>query len=219
MSKKTKGKGILKILLGLVAAVLVLAISAVLAMRFVILPKISQRLAEQGRGELAQIVDQNNNLGAFAMLGSFLSDRGVIDFLTHLDRESALSVIDLLNTIESEQAELLSPSTTDTPWQVDEQLSLPQSSPKPTASPTPTPEAENDAESAYERITAAATEKDMSDGLAIIAKLDMAYVASLVANGLTPSEKAELKSYVYSKLTKAEISRSLQLYNKYKKYL
>ncbi len=220
MNKKSTYRKIIKIFTVIVAVILLLAITAVLAMRFVILPKISQRLESSGRGELATIIDQNNNFGAFAMLGKLFADKGMLEFVAAIDGESVASVIDLMEEMDAEIT--IEPSTTPaTPWQVDEHrhIATPSPAPQEVVKPTAPPEIANEATSAYERISKVASDKDMSDGLAIISKLNMGYIASLISGGLTPAEKSELKSYVYSKLTKAEISRSLDLYNKYKKYL
>ena len=225
----SKGRKILKVFTVIIVSLIALAVAAVLAMRFVVFPKISQKLQSSGRGELAAIVDQNNNFGSFAMLSKIFADKGMIKFVTTIDGKSALSMIDLMETIDEENSS--EPATTpeptktvDIPWKVEEVRHIPRSTPapKPTVAPvipTPPPSAEKLAASAYDRIAAVATSQEMADGLAIISKLDMGYVASLVADGLTPKEKEELKTYVYSKLTKAEISRALELYNKYKKYL
>ena len=221
MNKKSTGMKVIKILSVIVAAILVLAIAAVLAMRFVVLPKISQKLQSSGRGELAAIIDENNNFGSFAMFGKLFSDKGVIEFVTNLDGEGASSVIDFMETIDEENVEEPTPSSTSLPWHVDNNRNIPRATPTPTSPPVPTPPPDlpKSASSAYDRIAAAASEQEMADGYAIISKLDMGYISKLIEGGLTPREKAQLKNYVYSRLTKAEISRALNLYNKHKKHL
>ncbi len=69
--------------------------------------------------------------------------------------------------------------------------------------------------SAYERIMAAATPEEIRAGMAIIAKVDLEKVNSLQKEGKT----VELKKYIKSVLTSAEISKSLSLYKKYKHLL
>ncbi|MEE0944206.1 MAG: hypothetical protein UIM24_01975 [Clostridia bacterium] len=221
MNKKSTGRKAIKIFSVIVAVILVFAIAAVLAMRFVVLPQISQKLQSSGRDELAAIIDQNNNFGAFAMFGKLFSDKGMIEFVTNLDGEGASSVVDFIETIDEENESDPTPSPTQLPWHVEDSRNIPRTTPAPTppAVPTPAPELPKNASSAYDRIAAAASKQEMADGFAIISKLEMGYIARLIAGGLTPKEKAELKNYVYSKLTKAEISRALNLYNKYKKYL
>lgn len=225
----SKSRKIIKTFTVIIASLIILAVAAVLAMRFVVLPKISQKLQSSGRGELAALVDQNNNFGSFAMFGKLFADKGMIEFVTTIDGKSASSMIDLMETIDGENPSEPTPTpvpqdTIKTPWKVEEVRHIPRSTPepKPTSAPvipTPPPSTQKQAASAYDRIAAVASSQEMADGLAIISKLDMGYVASLVADGLTPTEKNELKTYVYSKLTKAEIKRALELYNKYKKYL
>lgn len=220
----SKSRKIIKIFTVIIASLIILAVAAVLAMRFVVLPKISQKLQSSGRGELAALVDLNNNFGSFAMFGKLFADKGMIEFVTNLDGESASSVVDLIETIDEEISVESTPAPTSAPipWVVEDNRNIPRQTPSPAPhAPKATlpPQVPKEANSAYDRIARAASDKEMSDGAAIIAKLDMGYVASLVAGGLTGKEKAELKKYVYSKLTKAEIKRSLELYNKYKKYL
>lgn len=257
MNNKNKGRKIIKILAVIMAVILLFAIVAVIALRFVVLPKISKKLQESGRGELAAIVDQSNNMGTFAMIGEALTDKGMLEFVTGLDGKNVTDMVEVIETIEKENAETeTTPEETkqqpeksqspkvshDDVWQVGTNLHKPESfnsvsatdnsysyveTPpdaivKPTESDIKIDEKKpenKDGTTAYERISAVATSEEMADGLAIISKLDMGYVASLMADGLTSSEKTELKNYVYSKLTSSEISRALQLYNKYKKYL
>ncbi len=225
-------KKFIKVLLWIIAVVLVIAALGVLLVRFVVLPKLSDRLQQSGRGELAAIVEQNNNLGAFASLTSLLSDRGMLEFMKNIDRESVSSAIDILDTLdaeisEEEEAEAVPSPLPEpliaTPWAVEEvrQLPVPTPIPKPTPkpTPTPTPSPTKKPETAYDRISSVASKKEMSDGINIIGKLDMGYLSSLLSGGLTASEKKTLKQYIYSKLTKQEISRALELYKKYKGYL
>lgn len=220
----SKSRKVIKTFTVIIASLIILAVAAVLAMRFVVLPKISQKLQSSGRGELAALVDQNNNFGSFAMFGKLFADKGMIEFVTNLDGESASSVVDLIETIDEEISveSTPAPTSTPTPWVVEDNRNIPRQTPSPTPrAPKATlpPQMPKEANSAYDRIARAASDKEMSDGATIISKLDMGYVASLVAGGLTVKEKEELKKYVYSKLTKSEIKRALELYNKYKKYL
>ncbi|MBS7298519.1 MAG: hypothetical protein KIG65_05500 [Eubacteriales bacterium] len=244
MNNKNIGRKIIKIFTVIIAVILLIAIVAVLAMRFVVLPKISKKLQESGRGELAAIVDQNNNFGSFAMLSGFFADKGVIEFIAGLDGENVSDMAEVIETIEkeTEEEETQSDKTKQQPskpknpnashdnaWKVGMTLHMPEglnsvnkeedSNVEILMPESIMPPQDKSGTTAYERIAAVATSQEMADGLAIISKLDMGYVASLMADGLTSSEKSELKKYVYSKLTSSEISRALQLYNKYKKYL
>lgn len=232
MKKRSIGEIILNILLGIIAALLIVAIAGYFIMKEVILPRYTQKLAEQGRGEIAQVVEENANLGSLASLGSLLSDRGVMNFLKNIDRDSAKSVLEVLDTLDQEYSEAEAPSdnagSASDPWKVMDRLYVPAqtpapapSEPQPSAQPQKQPSASSGASgsTAYERIAAVATADEISDGLKIISKLDMGYVSSLTAGGLTSEEKKELKAYVQSVLTSAEISRAMSLYRAYSKYL
>lgn len=56
---------------------------------------------------------------------------------------------------------------------------------------------------------------DMAAATALAAKVDAGYILGLLSGGLTPEEKRELKEYLTSRLSGAEISRGIELYNKY----
>lgn len=57
--------------------------------------------------------------------------------------------------------------------------------------------------------------KDWADGMALVGKVDVGYIMGLMSGGLTSEEKKELKAYLTSRLSSGEISRALELYNKY----
>ena len=227
MKKRSIGSVILTVLLGILAAVVVLAVAAFLVVKFYILPNYVVKLSEQGHSELANVVENNNNLSAFASLGSLLADKDVIDFVSNLDRQSAGAVLDVLDTLDAEYTEQPTPSPApqDKTWKVKDivptpkPISTPVPVPAETAPPAAPEQYSNTASSAYERIAAAASAQDMADGLRIISKLDMGYVSSLTADGLTKAEKSELKKYVKTVLSSSEISRALALYRAYSKYL
>ncbi len=226
-------KKALKVLLWIAVALLVIAIGAFCVMRFIVMPKISDRLRESGRGELAELVEQNNNLGTFASMTGILTDKGMIEFATNLDGEMVSSAVEVLDDIEAETKTepepepepepLPQPSSPPTVWKVQEatppQVIKPVTPLKPSPTPSPTAKPAETADSAYDRIASTASSKEISDGLAILSKIDMGYVSKLLSGGITEAEKSELKKYIYGKLSGSEISRALQLYNKYKKYL
>ena len=233
MKKRSIGGVILSILLGIIAALLIAAVVGYFVIKQVILPRYTQRLSENGHSEIAQAVEDNANLGTLASLGSLLSDRDVMNFLKNINRENAKSVLEVLDELEQdyadeeEQPTASVSNTANETWQVKDILPIPT----PVPAPPPTPEAPQEetpantaspsvsGSTAYERIAAAATAEEMSDGLKIISKLDMSYVSSLTAGGLTAEEKKELKAYVQATLTSAEISRAMALYKAYSKYL
>lgn len=222
MKQKKAARVMLDILIGFVIAVLVVAVGAFFALKLVVLPRYAERLADEGHGEIAEAVKNNNNLGAFASIGKLLSNPDVINFVSSINRETANSVLDVLDTLDSEYAE-----TEEGPWITGDSAVhsvLKKAEPAPTASPEPVRAPEKvivskTPQTAYERIAAAATAEDMADGLRIVSKLDVGYVTSLTEGGLTGEEKNELSKYVHSVLSSSEISRALQLYRTYSKYL
>lgn len=234
MKNNSVSRTVVKIIIWITAVVLVLAAIAVCLVRFWLVPKYTRKLAESGNEALAEIVTQNNNLGTYAKLGSVFADKGVRDFVANLNRETASAALEVLDTLENEQlaAEpqmpVSTPVPTEVPWQVETNRHIHRATPAPTPEPTTEPEEEipdsppetaPKGATAYERISNAATDKDMADGLAIISKLDMGYISKLLQGGLTGAEKTEIYKYVHTILSGSEISRGLELYKKYSKYL
>lgn len=229
MKKRSILSTLLSILLGILAAGVIICIAGFFLLKFWLIPKYTEKLAESGNSELVEIIENNNNLGAFATLGSLLADKDVLNLISNLDRDSATAVLEVLDTLDKEYAEQGAIVSTDDTWQVPDYIpplvSKPQQSTSSLATPTPEPQPNSSepvtpsGDTAYDRISSVASAQDMADGLKIIAKLDMGYVSSLVSGGLTSSEKSELKAYVTSVLSGAEISRALSLYRQYSKYL
>ncbi len=67
----------------------------------------------------------------------------------------------------------------------------------------------------YEKIKEQVAPADLKDGMALASKVDAGYILGLLSGGLTPEEKHELKTYLTSRLSGAEISRGIQLFSKY----
>lgn len=233
MKKKRNAAGIIMtVLAGVLAAVLLLTVAGWFVFKLCILPKYTRELEQRGHGEIAAVVEQNSNLGSLAVLGSALADRNVMSFLSGIDRDSAKSMLEVMSeleeSVEENNAAAAGELTVDGTWNVSDPVQYMVTKPTPVvpvSTPEPIPVPQSPAVStttpttAYERIAAVATAEEMAEGLRIISKVDISYVTSLTAGGLTPEEKAELKAYVASRLTGAEISRAMALYNKYSKYL
>lgn len=220
MKNRSIGKTLLSIFLGIIAALIVAAIAGYIIFKTVLLPKYTAQLAAQGQGEIAKIVEENANLGAFASLGSLLADSDVMNFIQNIDRESAKSVIEVLETL-GDELPVSQPQNKSDEWQVHRLVPIPSptNTPNPSPTPSPEPEAPQSSQSAYNRIASVATADEIAEGLRIIAKLDIGYVTSRTAGGLTSAEKSEIMQYVKTVLTPAEISRAWELYCKYKIYL
>ncbi len=195
MKNKKCWKSVVKVFLWIVGVLAVVAVSAVLIMRFVIVPKITQKLRDKGMDEIAVFVEDNNKVSTMLEVAEIATDKGVVELLTKLDGAGKSSAVGVLDDIEKE---VLGESVKQEPQK---------------------PEIDDKELDAYEKISKEASQKEMSDGLAIIRKLDISYIVSLLSEGLTAEEKGLIKSHVYQRLTRAEISRALELYQKYKKYL
>lgn len=237
MKKKSAGKVILKIFLGLIIAVIVAAVAAYAVIKYYVVPQYTEKLSKSGRAEIAELIEDNANLSTVPVLGSILSNKQVIEFIKGIDGKSArslLGVLDILNSdaLEEEQKNSENSAGAIEGWQINDfMMENRNEAANKTADESENSEsAEGDSgnksvlggekgKSAYERIAAAATAEEMADGLAIISKLDVSYIVSLAADGLTVPEKQEILKYVRTILTQAEISRALELYRKYEHYL
>lgn len=69
--------------------------------------------------------------------------------------------------------------------------------------------------SKYEYVKDNVNTSDFSKGTALASKIDTGYVLGLLSRGLTSEEKTELKAYLKSRLSSAEIAEGISLYSKY----
>ena len=186
-------KKFLKILLWIIAAIAILFIIAVIGIysyfRFCLIPKLNP-VSEDGTADGGISISE---------IAKGLSDKQIIDNILHFDKESASEMLVVLDEIESENKEQEKKD--------DEKKSNPASAPE------PNPAA--DGKTAYERIMNTATKDEISEGMAIISKVDISKVNQLRKEG----KNDEIKAYIKSVLTSGEISAALKLYNKYKHLL
>lgn len=84
-----------------------------------------------------------------------------------------------------------------------------------TAPATETPEQASPSGGSTDSIRSQVSAQDWSDGMALVGKVDVGYIMGLMSGGLTSEEKQELKEYLTSRLSSGEISRAIELYNKY----
>lgn len=239
MKKKSAGKVILKIFLGFIIAVIVAVIAAYAVIKYYVVPKYTEKLSKSGREEIAELIEGNANLSTVPVLGSILSNKQVMEFIKGIDGTSARSLLGVLDILNSEALEEEKNAESSggalEGWQVNDFLmENREDSAKIEAEENKNAEAVDGnagneqgqavpggerGKSAYERIASAATAEEMADGLAIISKLDVSYIVSLAADGLTVPEKQEILRYIRTILTQPEISRALELYRKYEHYL
>lgn len=218
MSMFSKILGILKsILLAVIVFAAVVAIAGFLIIRFYIVPKYNQVAG----GESAQ--HQELKTGDVIGFAKYLTDKQFIENLKNINRETAKDILVAMTEIESENVDFTAEIPKDSSaWDKNLTGTLERiRTTETTHRPAPAPEIPKSIEvtenqqSAYDRIMAAATPDEISTGLAIIAKVDVAKIKKLQSAG----KNDELKEYIRSVLTQSEISTSLALYNKYKHLL
>ena len=217
MSKKNTIKNVL--LSALITVIVLVLIAAILGFAFLKLyiePKYKEMAARAGQEERLPEID-------FLDFAKYLTDRQFVENLKNFDRSLAGGVLSAMLDLDAENAQNPDEASTAV-W--DEALSADMKNIKPTKPHVKTADIKQAAENAgikpseaqetaYDRITAAASKEEIAAGMAILSKISVAKVNELQAAGKTE----ELKTYIKSCLTSAEISTSLQLYNKYKHLL
>lgn len=203
--------------------ILITTISVYSFLDYYLVPKMTgMRLSDLGIGIL-DIVDT-------------ITDKQIIDNVMNFDKQSAVEIMqavteldhEINNTEENNTEENNTPDDPETPETTVE--APPENTQKPDIkeenpkAPEKTAESpQNDADisgpidtkSAYQRIMNTASKEEISQGKAIIAKVDMSKVNALRKAGDT----SQVKAYVKSVLTPGEISTAVTLYNKYKHLL
>lgn len=199
-----------KIVIRSLAVILIFATAAAAAgyllIKLYIIPKYNAALGEAAeQGELLSEKD----LLSFA---KYFTDRQVIDNVVNFDKDSAEDILEVMQ--ESEEEPMPTPKVSKNAWnnRITAKIDA-----VPTPTPTPTPQTEKETpktaegSTAKERIMDAASDEEISVGLAILSKISMSKVNELRRAGKT----AELKAYIKSVLTQAEINKALSLYKKY----
>lgn len=199
MGKKKKA---LKIFLWIVAVILAIVILIVAGAYAYFKFVISKNFATD-----------NQNLSdsgiSFTDVAKELADKQVIDNIINFDKQSASEMLAALNELEQEADS-------------DNKESVPEKKPENNESKvSDTPSSEiasqvpQEGKTAYQRIMNTASKDEISQGMSIISKIDMAKVNELRKQGKT----GEIKAYVKSVLSPGEISAALSLYKKYKHLL
>ena len=189
-------KKFLKILLWIIAAAAILFIVAVIGIysyfRFCLVPKLNT-VGKNGT------VDDNISISEVA---KEFSDKQIFDNIIHFDKQSASEMLAALDEIEAENTE-------------QEKLNSQKKDEAEKTDTPPEPKTAAEGKTAYERIMNTATKDEISQGMAIISKVDISKVNQLRKEG----KNNEIKAYIKSVLTSGEISAALKLYNKYKHLL
>ncbi len=211
MSKREKAFKILKrVLIGIVIAAAAVFLAAYLAVHFVIVPKYNENAGITEDGGKREITDSD----VFDM-AKYFTDQQFVDNLKNIDTETAKAVLEVMTELDIEAGGDGGVSESNQPDKKPSANDEKNGSTAGNQAPSQ-PDAEPEKkQSAYERIMSSADADEISKGLAIIKKVDMAKINSLRRQG----KSAELKQYLSSVLTQEEISVSLKLYNKYKHLL
>ncbi len=208
MKKRTK-KIIVTTVIIIAAATAILAAAAAAVWNFYVVPKYNAAISSQTEEELLT----GKDMITFA---KYLTDDRILDNIKNFNKKDA---VELLNTMLELAEESESEDGTGAPETEIDNVNT--GADKNEAEATSerikkASEAAGDAQkSAYDRIMAEAKSNEISDGAAIIAKIDLAKTNALSEAG----DKAALRKYVKSVLTQSEIKRAVELYNKYKHLL
>ena len=182
----SKNKKIFKLLFWIISSIIIFAAVLLIAAYLYFELRISPKLSEN-------LTDTQGSDISFADVAKEFTDKQVLDNLINFDKQSAVEMLAALNELGEEVAEESSQETKND-----------------TESTVPDKEG-----TAYQRIMETASKDEISQGFAIISKIDMAKVNELRRQGKT----AEIKEYIRSVLTSEEISTAYALYNKYKHLL
>lgn len=211
MAKKSRVKKMLLSVISLVVAfVVIILIAATLFVRFYVIPKYNSL---SNSGELT-----GRDMVTFAR---YLTDGQLLKNIKNFNKDAAKEVLSVIEELDGENDGSHENSMSLSGIWSKPLVNTTTAMQKVTPAPEKVDEFIKNAElsqkelSAYERIMAAATPEEIRAGMAIIAKVDLAKVNSLQKQNKT----VELKKYIKSVLTSAEISKSLSLYKKYKHLL
>jgi len=198
----------------IVALALVFVIGTYSFLNFYLFPKIAGvKLSDLGIG----ITD----------VMTTITDKRVIDNIVNFDKKSAAEVMKAMTELDKEAKEAESkssqgaanpPESGENPGTDSSENSGNSSNTEPSSENQGSNPAESgtiDAKGAYQRIMNTASKEEVSQGMAIIAKVDIAKVTELRKSG----DMSAVKAYVKSVLTADEISTAVTLYNKYKHLL
>lgn len=236
-----KNSKIKRIFLSIVAVIMVI-IAALMVAAGIFVYRVRFSPPGLGKDTQSRTALSGDDLVTFA---KYLTDRQVVENLKNFEKESAKEILTAMIEIDEEnmqnpelQAEIQAEAQAESPapaaprqevW--DEKLTEPIKNihivePEPVPEPEPVIAPEDIIEesgievsekekSAYQRIMEAASKDEISAGMSILSKVDLAKVNKLRKEG----KNSELKKYIKSVLTSSEISKSLSLYKKYKHLL
>ena len=213
MSTKKK---VLKVILWVVAIILALVILLVAGaysyFRFVI----SKKLSDNSENPVDDGI-------TFSDLAKDFTDKQIISNIINFDKNSASDMLAALNELEeeAENNESADDKTAEDGGSKsgnNDKKSSETSGDKKSENNTaaePEPQVQVEGKTAYQRIMNTATKEEISQGISIISKIDMAKVNELRSQG----NISAIKAYVKNTLTSSEISKALALYKKYKHLL
>lgn len=189
---KIKNKFI-KTLVWIISILVVIAIVFVIAgysyIRFFVVQKINKN------------IDDGDNISVSEIVKEF-SDKQIIENIINFDKDSASEMLGVITEIEKETEKTDANSNNNGTENAN-------------SDKAPETSVSKEGTTAYQRIANEATKEEISQGAAIMSKVNMSKVNELRKNGDT----AALKAYIKSVLSSGEISTALKLYNKYKHLL
>ena len=185
----------LRVLVWIISILVILALVLVIAgysyLRFFVLPKLNKN------------VDSDDKISVSDITKEF-GDKQIIENIINFDKESASEMLGIITEIEEEtQPEKSNTQSGNNSTETTNNEKEPETN------------VSKEGTTAYERIVNEASKEEVSQGAAILSKINMAKVNELRKKGDT----AALKAYIKSVLSSSEISAALKLYNKYKHLL
>ncbi len=187
---KTQNK-FLKVLIWIISILLVIALALIIAgysyLKFFIMPRINDNTENGDKISILEITKD-------------LSDKQIIENIMNFDKDSVSEMLGIITELEQENISQ-NPNANNT------ENTGGEKEPDTTVSKEGT--------TPYERIVNEASKEEVSQGAAIMSKINMSKVNELRKSGDT----AALKAYIKSVLSSSEISAALRLYNKYKHLL
>lgn len=222
MAGKMK-KIILRTLAGIIIFILLIVAAAYMFLNFYFIPKYNEALGDDA-AQSEQLTQKD-----LWDITKNLANKQAIENIVSFDKNSAKDLLSAAKEIEADITSEDSPAPKKSDFGKNawskKVIARAEAIPTPTPTPTPTPVAPKPTAvpkksqvkgaTAYERIMNTATKEEIRVGSAILAKVNMGKVNQLRSQG----KMGELKKYIKSVLTSAEISKALQLYGKYRHLL
>ena len=209
----TAGRVIKRIILSLLAVILIAAVIVFLYVKFKVFPQIQKFMNDP---EVISMLDDLQQADIDSVLNTI---DGVIDG-TQLPAGEGSSVNSGQGTTDPAAVGNSPAGAENMPTEEEIARAVIMPTPPPELKkPTSTQNAQKDSGQTGGNKTSDLTKDipagDMAAAASLASKVDPGYILGLLSGGLTPEEKKELKDYLTGRLSGAEISKGIELYNKY----